>query len=626
MEHRSRRSWHGLCGLLALLLPLSAAAQDAASEAGDASEDAVDGEASSPEIDPLIPWLDGHFWRSTSLTIPVSRLTRDADGALLVMSEDGAIYRQEGADRWRQVLAGRLQDGQEVDEEGVLLDAESAIEDFTDTTVDESTETNDDGVEIDSSFDVSGSLEDAVEVGIQDADMRVAALQEAQSLWASTLTKGLMLASRPEGSWRSQDNGRTWAPATGLPPSRDFLEFVSQDRRTVILSGTDSGLWFSLDGGQSWREGDSAMRGVGVLSLATDGGIVFAGTTEGLWLSLDGVRWAKLLPPRYADVQMDAVLTDPSWVGGLWVATPEGLLRSDDAGQTFSPAGRNPLVGTKRVVQLPEDNHLLVAGEDGVWETIDGGVRWGALPRGMPGPFVADVVAGVQPAIATRTGVYILSRPVEEAAPEPPPAEGARGLTAETIVGMMLRRTGMDISPLAVQRKFARSALTPKLQLGMVRQADLYIDADYDAISTTRVERSSWLFTAQACFGGCGSSTTDVSYDSGGTFVDYDASSAADEFELVVIGGEIYAASDAVSSIAPAAVNVSQRIAKYRNDLTDYVIELFYSRERLLSERSAIDTLPMMEQVLHDLQIQEVNARLDIYTDGRFTASLDSEQ
>jgi len=626
MEHRSRRSWKGLCGLLFLLLPLSAAAQEAPLEADDASEDASDAAQGDAAVEKTIPWVDGHFWRSSSLTVPVSRITRDPSGALVVMGEDGAIYRQEGVDRWRQVLAGRLLDGEGVDEEGVLLDAESAIEDFTDTTVDETVETNDAGDEIGSSVDISGSLEDAVEVGIQDADMRVGALQEAQALWASATTKGLMLASRPEGSWRSQDNGRTWTPVTGLPACRDFLEFTGQDRRSIVLAGTDSGMLFSLDGGQSWRDGDAALRGVGVLSLATDGGIVFAGTTEGLWLSLDGVRWAKLLPPRYADVQMDAILTDPAWVGGLWVATPDGLLRSDDAGQTFSPAGRNPLVGTRKLVQLSEGNHLLAAGEDGVWETLDGGVRWSALPGGLPGPLVADVVAGVQPAIATRTGVYILSRPVADIEPVVTLAEDVSGLSAEAIVGIMLRRTGMDVSPLAVQRKFARSALTPKLQLGMVHQNEVYIDADYDAISSTQMEASRWLFTAQACFGGCGTSTTDLSYESGGTFTDASASGADSDFELVVIGGEIYAASDAVSSIAPAAVNVSQRIAKYRNDLTDYVIELFYSRERLLSERGTIGTLPLMEQVLHDLQIQEVNARLDIYTDGRFTASLDTEQ
>ena len=618
MVRSGRCRMPGVCVLVALLSPMVSLAQELPGAAEPAE---AEGLPEAPER--IRPWAEGHYWRSTSLTTPVSRLARASDGALLVMGEDGGIYRQEGADRWRQVLGGRLVGAGEIDEEGILLDAESAVQDFTDTSVDESTDTDDSGTEISSSVDVGGNVEDAVESGIQDAGLRVESLPDAQALWASVAAPEVILASRPEGSWRSTDNGNTWNPLTALPPSRAFLEIDGRNRRSLVLSATDNGIWFSVDDGRSWLEGSSAMRGVSVLTLATDGALVYAGTVEGLWVSMDGVRWAKLLPPRYADVQIDAITTDPSWVGGLWAATPEGLLRSDDTGQTFRPASRNPLIGTDRLIELSGAGQLIAAGSDGVWETVDGGVRWNALSKGLPGPNIADVIGGVQPAIATRTGVYLLSRPVsDEDSAAIARTAAAAGLSAEDVVYITLRRGGLDLSPLSVQRKFARATFTPLLRLKAERESDIYVFASYkDSGSTDRLVTPSWRFSVELCFGGCATSSTDISYDSS---TDYDVT--GEGVDLVVIGDQIYSSTDETSSIAPAAVNVAQRISRYRNDLTDYVIELYYSRERLLHEQPAIASLPLMDQVLHDLQIQAVTSRLDIYTDGRFTASLDSEQ
>ncbi|HND30056.1 MAG TPA: hypothetical protein PLA94_08645, partial [Myxococcota bacterium] len=114
-------------------------------------------------------------------------------------------------------------------------------------------------------------------------------------------------------------------------------------------------------------------------------------------------------------------------------------------------------------------------------------------------------------------------------------------------------------------------------------------------------------------------------YDSGGQL--YDANGNVvdiDELgdELFVVGDQIFDQSQVVA----AAANVAQAVQDYQGDLYAVVAEAWITRNRLIAERTSIRNLSLEAQLGHELKIQELEARLDIYTDGAFGRSLVEEQ
>jgi hypothetical protein len=244
---------------------------------------------------------------------------------------------------------------------------------------------------------------------------------------------------------------------------------------------------------------------------------------------------------------------------------------------------------------------------------MDGGLTWLSISTGLPGPLInaLHVEGAERPVVATSAGLYELRRPDQVESNVSGAVSG--GLSVQDAVGIALRRSGISQEPFSVQRRFARARLTPRLRVGMDYQQDRLISSDYDAFRSIRLNSDSLRLTSELCFGACSVSSGIVS--------DADAG-AIDGLELAVIGGEVYQANDAVAAVAPAAANVAQRLSKYRNDVAEYVTELYFTRLRLLTETEGMADLPLTDQVLHELELQEVVARLDIYTDGRYSSSI----
>ncbi|MFT4978898.1 MAG: hypothetical protein ACI8S6_004808 [Myxococcota bacterium] len=574
----------------------------------------------TPEVVPVappraVPWADSYQWRSLDFRRSATSLAYNSRGKLIVLDANGTVYLQEGRGLWAAVLDGGLGLEQELDEEELLLDAESAVEDFTDTTDEDqgSTEVEVDGQVEEVEQVASADLSDAVDIGIQDADDRFGGLQRApEVIWASQAVPGLLITSRRGEEYRSINDGKSWSRIDDLPPAYDFVELPSAG---LIIAATGQGLYTSSDRGESWQEGDPTLRGIATYDLDTDGTFIYAAGAEGIWQSVGGRRWGKLLPPRYADLNYLAVVLDRDWTGGLWAATAEqGILRSDDAGQTFRPVGRNPLLGTTALAPIYDaPGHLLASGQDGVWESTDGGLRWQPLSDGLPGPdVVALLVEGAErPVIATPDGVFELKRP-EPVTTEAVEGGEQGGLPVEAAVKIALRRAGISQDPFEVQRRFTRALLTPRLRLQAEYQADDYINSDYSAIKSTRVTTDDWKLSLDLCFGGCSVSSSLIA----------DSADAFSGPELAVIGSDVYQTDDSVSSIAPAAANVAQRLSQYRGDVAGYVTDLYFTRQRLLAEEEGLSALPLDEQIRSELEMQEIIARLDIYTDGRYSASL----
>lgn len=622
MSHGFRKAL--LVGL-SLSLANPAAAQGVDEPAGDGGPIAGDDAQPADPIPPLAPTdraLAVDFrWEATGLSRATQGLAVTRAETVVAVDAQGGLHRMAKGGGWVRVLAAPLDDVDEVDSEDLLLEAEAAIGELA-GSVEASADVDEDGAP---QLDVDASaVLDSVELGAAATEESFEVEQGPTTwrVWSSTRVDGLVLASRPDGVWRSSDDGRTWLLIPDLPPMLDAIEPLGD--APIIVVGTAAGLRTSLDRGVSFVTVEDALSDLQVHALAADAQQLYAGTSAGLYASEDGVRWRAL---RTAGVEGQAIVevaVDPNWEGGLWLATADAVLRSDDGGSSARQPALNALPGTLRLNVLREPGHLLSAGKDGVWESLDGGVRWAPLADGLSDPMVWDIVDGPFGAmLAGNRGVLRLARrPEREAASA---STAPVGPPLGDVLGVALRRAGVAMEPLLASRTIARLGLMPRLRLGAQADHLQNLEADWSRGRTTLDRNFNWTFAGELCFGGCVDTYSAYDFDSS---YEYDPDYAEDldyedvaDSDVFVMEGEVYSYEES-GSFGPAAANVVERIARRRTDVSTTVAELYLARRQLIASQASSAALPLREQVSLAVEIAELTARLDVYTDGYFTSAL----
>jgi len=585
-------------------------------------------ESPAPE---RINYAAGHVWMGSGLGASVVAIDSDAAGTLIALSTDGAVFQRPPGGAWREVLGPtgvRLGDGEGLDEEAILLDAEGFLDEFEDMTIEfepafgevdeddlaEDDPEAEDASEIDGVDDMTDDLTELYTLDEQ-GDGSDAGPRAGGVVWMSSMVANLALVSRADGLWRSADGGETWAPTDALGEVHAF----SDAPRGVIIAGTPNGRRFSKDEGLTWHSNLDPISRIETFDFAVDGDRIYAGTAEGLFLSKDGLSWAKLLSRYDSDVPIWNVAIDRHWDGGLWVTGPVGILRSDDGGEQLRAAGRNMLAGTRSLLPLSSPGHLLAAGVDGVWESRDGGMRWRPIVNGLPSPsnhWLGQDQNG--PVLGGIDGVFHLTKAAAISIDEPEDVrQTPEGADMGSLTVIALNRPGMAMSEIMTRGAIARSLLLPKLTVRGRWNQDRMLSADYGARSNDGHYRTSWSVGLTACFGGCNSSSGYSSY-----IEDVGIEAAQSSGSVAVVGDEVYNTSGE-GSLAPMAANVAERVTRYRTDVANRVTELVLARHRLMEARPVVRTLTLREQVSHELDVAESTARLDVYTNGYFSRVLE---
>ncbi|MEM7033072.1 MAG: hypothetical protein AAF629_26205 [Chloroflexota bacterium] len=160
----------------------------------------------------------------------------------------------------------------------------------------------------------------------------------------------LYIGTIGESVWRSQDGGASWIRTTGgMFPEADIRAMAARpDYPEVLFAGTETGLYRSSDGGDSWTKLDSILNDLQIWALAINPNtpdIMYAGTCPSALFKSDdgGDSWRKLtvnladecpgvpIVPRVTTITIDPE-DDQTIYAGIEI---DGMRISRDGGETW---------------------------------------------------------------------------------------------------------------------------------------------------------------------------------------------------------------------------------------------------------------------------------------------------
>ena len=530
------------------------------------------------------------------LSTDVRSLSLGRDGSILAMDSDGKIHLMRRDGRWTVPLSS-ANESLQINDEDILLDVESSLEERIDTEEPNQFDEDDEVIQ-----QLEEDLQDQIEGGIFDPLLEMeAGLQSNIGIWY--YQPGFVhFACRKSGCYRSFDGGKRWNKINTPPNVHDML-FVDSNSKTKVLLATEQGIWYSQNFGDSWRLVSKSLSSIAFYAFATDSGKVYAGSDRGLYVSKDGNRWDALKSLAIEDVPIIDVIVDRNQPAQIIAASKADFYLSNDNAQTFVSTFQKPI---RKILKTDIRGHFILIGSQGLWKSIDEGVSWNPL-------FVDenrqlfDVIEWKGTLVfATSDGVYYLAAASDETGIFDP-SRSVDGVAS--VVRFALLELENQTKELQVRRDIIRQFFLPTLSLYGSYDRNRNVSTDYGAIATIGNAENDFQFGVELCIGACSMAST--------------ASSTPLIDEVMVMNGEVYATNTA--NIVPAAAGISTRLSKYKRDKATYAIDLFTTHQRLSRQQKRINTLSLLEQVQHALEIQEVVSRLDALTDGRYRPNQNME-
>lgn len=539
----------------------------------------------------------------------------DEQGLYAATTLEGTVWitLDEGRS-WVSVLPGLGSAlGETSTEERVLLEVESRIEELTGDLgldeVDEALDPDDYADDPDALEAAQQDLEDrADQLQQESADLARSAVDEVQTElqsdpWfleqASVLegsrtaarprvwftSRGWLVVGRADGLWITKDLGGSWTHVLQGLPCSALLERADG----TLLVGTSDGLRASRDLA-IWDDPDDGTEGLRIYELVAAHGVIYAATERGLWTS-DGLAGWDRVPGL--DEPVLAILADPFWEGGLWLATPRTVLRSDDAGVTTREPLGAPLGWVVSMV-LVEMDHLVAAGNDGTWESLDGGTTWSPVAQGLSNPETRGLAIRDDVLLLTsEEGVFRLG-PEQPVVPDDLTRDMQAAMEGFVPVGLLLDATLLRAELQASPGRRWAAALAPDLQVeGRYQTRDRLL---YEPeTGSTRELDAIWQVAMRLQWTPPGRQSTALFVHSGG------------EGGVSVLDA---------SAQAVATSSVSRGSTEYRSHLAGLVTEMHAARAELISAWPVVRQASILDQTLHALRIQELEAQLDALTEG----------
>lgn len=197
--------------------------------------------------------------------------------------------------------------------------------------------------------------------------------------------------------YRSSDAAASWRKlsASGLPAGARPVALLALPRGIFVLN-TTHGAFRSVDNGQAWQPLEGPLSSGAVADflwlpapIGGQEGTALAAAGHGLFISRDaGALWQSLGSGLPFSSKIGGLLTHPARPGLVYAlsdaqqagsnSAPPPLLRSNDGGQTWTPAAQGlPSMPITAVALDPNDpDAIFLASWEHFFRSADGGVSW----------------------------------------------------------------------------------------------------------------------------------------------------------------------------------------------------------------------------------------------------------
>ncbi len=207
------------------------------------------------------------------------------------------------------------------------------------------------------------------------------------------------------GLYRTRDGGKTWQRVLGVDENTGAVDVaIDRDGRTLFAatyqrrrrasgfagSGPGSGLWRSLDGGDTWERLTTAnglpagdLGRIGIAIAASEPDVVYAvieSRSGGVFRSSDrGRTWARQSPTNQRASYYSQIRVDPNDANRVWLLATN-IFASVDGGKTFvvDSASQTHVHPDHHALWIdPNDSkHMLLGNDGGFYATYDRAQHW----------------------------------------------------------------------------------------------------------------------------------------------------------------------------------------------------------------------------------------------------------
>ncbi|CAN5167197.1 hypothetical protein BH09BAC2_BH09BAC2_14400 [soil metagenome] len=243
-------------------------------------------------------------------------------------------------------------------------------------------------------------------VAVAPSDPTVLYVGEGENTLRGNVSEGF-------GMWRTDDGGRSWKQI-GLKDTRHIAKIVIHPKNPDIAwvaaighlfgPNTERGVFKTTDGGKTWRKVLFSDERSGAMDLIMEPGnpsVLYASTYtvnrtpyslesggkgSALWKSIDGGEtWKKLNDKKgfpgktvLGNISVTVASSNPERIYSLVESEKGGLLRSDDAGETWAVVSTDPNIRQRawyfnRIYTDPKNADIVYALNVSFYKSIDGG-------------------------------------------------------------------------------------------------------------------------------------------------------------------------------------------------------------------------------------------------------------